>query len=306
MPVSSVEHEIPILASAAGDTNSKSALAQRCRAGRVTWAGPLLVVAGRSILIIAAQAFFACLSFMRFHIWSWNGAAKWWTVYGTLVDAGCLTLMAAYTRKEGIRLRDLIGRVRLRWGRDIFVGAGCLLLIFPFFLLAFPAASWLVYGSIQPPTFSGTLSGRVLPSWGIVYSFCAWWLVWSPTEEMTYNGYALPRIEVLSRESLEGHRDRRLLLGDPAQLPTVYSGLAIRGLAVPGLSTRCLGIHVGLLASPATASSDSGALGYGHLRSIFYPAVLILLAGIPIMSSSLETPPTWRWRQESRPRLRPA
>ncbi len=116
MPVSSVKHEIPILASAAGDTNSKSALAQRCRAGRVTWAGPLLVVAGRSILIIAAQAFFACLSFMRFHIWSWNGAAKWWTVYGTLVDAGCLTLMAAYTRKEGIRLRDLIGRVWLRWG----------------------------------------------------------------------------------------------------------------------------------------------------------------------------------------------
>ena len=197
MPISSVDHEIPTLTSAAEDANSKSALVHRARAGRLTWSGPLLLVTGRSVLIIAAQAFVACLAWLRFHVWSWNGAAKWWTVYGTLVDAGCLTLMAAYTRKEGIRLRDLLGRVRLRWGRDIFVGAGCLLLIFPFFFLAFPAASWLVYGSIQPPAFSGTLSGRVLPLWGIMYSFCAWWLVWSPTEEMTYNGYALPRIEVL-------------------------------------------------------------------------------------------------------------
>jgi len=41
------------------------------------------------------------------------------------------------------------------------------------------------------------LTGRVLPLWGVVYSFSVWWLVWSPTEEMTYNGYALPRIEVL-------------------------------------------------------------------------------------------------------------
>jgi len=198
MVVTPVEHEIPIPASAAEDPNSKSALMQRASAGRLTWAGPLLVVTGRSILIIAAQAFVACLSWMRFHVWSWNGAAKWWTVYGTLVDAGCLALMAAYTRKEGIRLRDLIGRVRLRWGRDIFLGIGCLLLVFPFFYLGFPAASWVVYRSIQPPSFAGMLTARALPWWGVVYSCSMWWLVWSPTEEMTYNGYALPRIEALS------------------------------------------------------------------------------------------------------------
>ena len=26
-----------------------------------------------------------------------------------------------------------------------------------------------------------------------------WWLIWSPTEEMTYRGYAFPRFEVLCR-----------------------------------------------------------------------------------------------------------
>jgi len=180
------------------DANSKSALTQRAAAGRLIWTGPLLLVMGRSVLIIAAQAFAAGLLWLRFHSWSWNGAAKWWTVYGTLVDAGCLALMATQTRKEGIRLRDLIGRVRLRWGRDFFGGVGCFLLIFPFFLLAAPVATWLVYGHGQPPAFAGMLSGRVLPLWGVAYSFSAWWLIWSPTEEMTYNGYVLPRIEVLS------------------------------------------------------------------------------------------------------------
>ncbi|MFZ1138953.1 MAG: CPBP family glutamic-type intramembrane protease [Candidatus Sulfotelmatobacter sp.] len=198
MLISPIEHNIPTPASATGDANLRLALTKRASTGRLTWSGPLLLITGRSVLMIAAQAFVVCLSWVRFHVWSWNGAAKWWTVYGTLVDAGCLALMAAYTRKEGIRLRDLIGRVRLRWGRDFFVGVGCLLLVLPFFALGFPAARWLIYGSTHPPTFAGMLSARVLPLWGVAYSLSAWWLVWSPTEEMTYNGYALPRIEVLS------------------------------------------------------------------------------------------------------------
>jgi hypothetical protein len=179
------------------DANSKSALTARRSQGQLTWAGPLLLVVGRSVLILAAQAVVACGLWLRSGSWCWDAAAKWWTVYGTLVDVGCLTLMAVYTRKEGIRLRDLIGPVRLRWGRDLFLGAGILLLVFPFFLLAAPAANWLVYGGGQPPAFAGLAAGRVLPLWGVVYSFSVWWLIWSPTEEMTYQGYALSRLEVL-------------------------------------------------------------------------------------------------------------
>ena len=39
---------------------------------------------------------------------------------------------------------------------------------------------------------------RVLPAWAITYSLSLWWLVWSPTEEMTYQAYVLPRIQGLS------------------------------------------------------------------------------------------------------------
>jgi hypothetical protein len=181
------------------DANSRSALTKRMDQGRLTWSGPLLLVVGRSVLMIAAQAVTACWLWLRFRSWSWNAAAKWWTLHGTLVDVGCLALMAAYTRKEGISLRDLIGRVRLRWGRDLFLGAGVLLLVFPFFGLAAPVASWLVWGTMQPQLYPGLLAGRGLPFWAVIYSLSVWWLIWSPTEEMTYNAYALPRLEVLFR-----------------------------------------------------------------------------------------------------------
>jgi hypothetical protein len=98
------------------EPNSVSQLSERARAGAFSWSGPLTLLVGRSALMIAAQAIASCLLWSQSHTWSWNAAAKWWTVYGTLVDIGCLALIAAYIRKEGIRLRDLIGRVRLRWG----------------------------------------------------------------------------------------------------------------------------------------------------------------------------------------------
>jgi membrane protease YdiL (CAAX protease family) len=178
------------------DANSKSALALRASRGQLTWSGPLLLVVGRSALILAAQAVVACGLWLRSRSWSWDAAAKWWSVYGTLVDIGCLALMVVYTRKEGIRLRDLIGPVRLRWGRDLFLGAGIFMLVFPFFILVSPVAMRLLYGTTPLPTFSG-LTGRVLPLWAVVYSFSIWLLIWSPTEEITYQGYALPRLEAL-------------------------------------------------------------------------------------------------------------
>jgi hypothetical protein len=56
-----------------------------------------------------------------------------------------------------------------------------------------------LYGTTPLPAFAGLAAGRVLPLWAVVYSCSIWLLIWSPTEEMTYQGYALPRFEVLFR-----------------------------------------------------------------------------------------------------------
>jgi len=178
--------------------NSQPAIEQRVALGKISWTGPLLLLMGRTVLAIVAQALVATVYLLRHHPSPWNAAAPWWSVYGTLVDVGCLVLLAKFTRAEGIGLRELIGRVRLRWGSDIFLGLGCLLLIFPFFLLAAAPSSKLVYGSAQPYLYPGLLAERVLPLWAVVYSLGFWWIFWSPTEEMTYQAYAMPRILVLS------------------------------------------------------------------------------------------------------------
>jgi membrane protease YdiL (CAAX protease family) len=178
--------------------NSQAEVDKRAALGQILWAGPLAAVSARTVLMILAQASVAGLYLLRHHPSPWRAAAPWWSVYGTLVDIGCLALMAGFLRREGIRLRDLIGGIRLRGGRDIFVGIGWLALALPFFTLAAQLASKWVYGSTQPYLYPGLLAGRSLPLWAVIYSLSLWWIVWSPTEEMTYQAYALPRIQALS------------------------------------------------------------------------------------------------------------
>ncbi|MGO9865418.1 MAG: type II CAAX prenyl endopeptidase Rce1 family protein [Terriglobales bacterium] len=178
--------------------NSQAELESRVASGQITWAGPVVVMIGRSFFMIAAQGLVAAIFALRGHPSPWNAAAPWWSVWGTLVDIGCLMLMANLTRAEGIGLRDLIGKIRLRRGQDIFLGIGCLLLGMVLFGAAGMLATKLVFGTLQGIPYSGLLSARRLPVWAVIYSLSVWWLIWSPTEEMTYNGYVLPRIQALT------------------------------------------------------------------------------------------------------------
>lgn len=180
------------------DRNSQPELERRAARGQVTWAGPMIVVMGRSFLMIAAQGLVALIYVLRGHPSAWNAAAPWWTVYGTLVDAGCLALMMKYTRREAISLRDLVGSIQLRWGRDIFLGIGCFLVFVICFSVPGLLASKLLFGTTHPGMYPGLLAQRNLPPWALIYSLGAWWPIWSLTEEMTYNGFALPRIQALS------------------------------------------------------------------------------------------------------------
>jgi hypothetical protein len=107
---------------AASSANSGPAIDRRVALGRITWTGPLLVATGRCGLILLAQALAAGVFAPRGHPAPWRAAATWWSVYGTLVDLGCLALMWRFTRAEGITIRDLIGAIRLR--RDILAGLG--------------------------------------------------------------------------------------------------------------------------------------------------------------------------------------
>jgi hypothetical protein len=178
--------------------NSREAITRRAAQGIISWASPLGMVAARTILVILAQ-----IAATLIFAWLRNpdplrAGMAWWQVTGTLVDIGCLTLLFRLTRREGIRMLDLIGLRKEKLLRDILIGLGMLVLIFPVVMIGGSMLTGLLlYGSIQP-VLPATLLQKSLPLWAVLYARSAWWMIWSLTEEMTYNGYALPRLQVLT------------------------------------------------------------------------------------------------------------
>jgi hypothetical protein len=183
-------------------SNSPPAIQQRIQAGRIGWAGPLVLTTARTGLILLVQAVVATAFLIHGDSSPWRAQAPWWTVYATLVDIGCLLLLSLQARREGIRLADLFGIDRRRIGREILWGLLYFVVLFPI-VAGFGSkfASWLVYGTTQltPHMLApGLLSERQLPQWAVLYSLSIFWLVWSPTEEVIYQAYCAARLQVLT------------------------------------------------------------------------------------------------------------
>ncbi len=193
------EPEIARLAAARPD--SAAAIKERVAAGRVPWIGPLLLVAARTVLWFTFQCLLALILFALHRPAPFRAAGNWWMLYGTLSDGCCLLGMKYFTRKEGIRLRDLIGPIRMRWGRDLFLGLGILTLSMPLLWVGGHLAIAVVYGSAANVPMEFILQRHSLPLWATVYSLTLWWVIQSATEEMTYQGYALPRLQALTGRS---------------------------------------------------------------------------------------------------------
>jgi hypothetical protein len=182
--------------------NSAPAIQQRVCSGSIGWAGPLALTPARSALILLVQACVAIPFFVRGDPLPWRAQAPWWTVYATLIDLGCLVLVWRQTRLEGIRVIDLFGIDRSRLGREVLWGLLYLVVLFPIAVAGgTKLAAWLVYRTTQlsPAALApGLLSERRLPPWAVVYSLSAFWLVWSPTEEVIYQAYCAARLRALT------------------------------------------------------------------------------------------------------------
>lgn len=177
----------------ATNPNSHPALVERYARHRLLWTGLLVMLLVRSAFAVAAQGLVAAIQAALGSASAWKDAEAWLPVYGTMIDAGCLALLWRLTRREGIRLVDLIGLDRNRLGRDVALGLAlippCLLFIFG----GIAVSSLLIYGHVAAPQF-----GAPLPFIAALYAVLVWPLIWGFTEQMTYNGYLVPRFQVLS------------------------------------------------------------------------------------------------------------
>ena len=147
----------------------------------------------RSIFSVLAQGLVAGVYALQSSTTPWVAAAGWFPVYATLIDAGCLGLLRALTRREGIALLDLVSFERGRWRRDVVLGLGLVPVNLLFIFGGISISSLFVFGTAQPPALF-----RPLPLLPAVYAVLVFPLVWGLTEQMTYNGYLAPRIQVLS------------------------------------------------------------------------------------------------------------
>ena len=177
-------------------TNDEEALRRRRDDHTLTWRGPALVLFARSACAVAAQALVAAIFALRSSPAPWHAAEPWLPVYGTLIDAGCLALLWHLTRREGISLFDLLGIDRARIGRDVLLGFALIPVSLVLILGGIYATGWLLYGTLTPPYLFGRLP---LPA--ALYGVLVFPFVWGVTEQMTYNGYLVPRFQVLCRST---------------------------------------------------------------------------------------------------------
>src|SRR5215216_1059818 len=175
------------------DPNSNEALRRRRDAGTLTWGGPALILFARTACAVGAQALVAGVFALRSSPTPWHDAEPWLPVYGTLIDAGCLALLWRLTRREGIRLFDLVGFERTRLVRDLLLGVALIPVSLVFILGGTYAAGWLLYGTPSQPYFFGALP---LPA--ALYGVLVWPFIWGLTEQMTYNGYRCPASRFLA------------------------------------------------------------------------------------------------------------
>jgi hypothetical protein len=176
--------------------NSHEALLHRSNAGTLTWRRPALMLFARSACAVAAQALVAAVFALRSSPTPWHDAAPWLPVYGTLIDAGCLTLLWRLTRREGISLFDLVGFERTRLARDALLGLALIPASLAFILGGVYAAGWIMYGTAAQPYLFGSLP---LPA--ALYGVLVFPFIWGLTEQMTYNGYLAARFQVLCRST---------------------------------------------------------------------------------------------------------
>lgn len=174
--------------------NDDQTLGARRDAGTLTWRGPALMLFARSICAVGAQALVAVIFVLRSSPTPWHDSESWLPVYGTLIDAGCLGLLWQLTRREGIGLFDLFGFEHRRLVRDVLLGLALIPVGLAFILGGVYAAGWLVYGTLTQPYLYGPLP---LPA--ALYGTLVFPFVWGLTEQMTYNGYLVPRFRVITR-----------------------------------------------------------------------------------------------------------
>jgi membrane protease YdiL (CAAX protease family) len=155
-----------------------------------SWHWPIALVFTRFIFALVLQLLVTIIYVLFDNPNPLQSAGHWFTVYGSLIDIGCLILIIRQIKKEGKTILELLNIDRKRIGKSIITGLGYTLLFFPISMMGSIASTYITYGTFEPVQVMGGI-----PLWGALFSVLVFPLLWAFTEQLTYQGYALPRLE---------------------------------------------------------------------------------------------------------------
>jgi len=177
------------------------------------------------------------------------------TLVTVVVNLVSLVLLRRLTRREGIRLQDLIALDRRRIWPDIAWGLALLIVLNVPFIVTIMAVAFLVggpmggqdFGTAMSNVFAGPLADAGvrpgLPAWIGVVSAVLFPLVNPIIEEMHYRGYVQPRLEALTGRGAVAIGVMALGFG----LQHVTYALSVPGIAVYGAAFLVWGIGAGIV-----------------------------------------------------------
>lgn len=166
----------------------------------VSWWPVLLFLPARATLAFLAQMTAVCILWSPGDVTPWESSRGWWTVYGTLTDAGCLLLLVLLLRREGLRLRDIFGLTRTNLGPQLRAIPVYLLTLLP----AVAAASLATLPFYGPGALPPQVTAIHLPVWAAIYSSTLWPVIWAFSEAMVYLGFLLPRLQAVTDSNWKG------------------------------------------------------------------------------------------------------
>jgi len=150
---------------------------------------PVLLVFTRFILALFLQLLLAIPYVFAGNPNPIEAAGHWFTVYGSLIDIGCLVLIAALIKRDNLGIIDLINVKAQSIGRTALTSIGYIFMFLPMSMAGMSLSSYLLFDTFIPQQVMGGI-----PLWGAVYSVTLWPILWAVAEQVTYQGYALPRI----------------------------------------------------------------------------------------------------------------
>lgn len=176
--------------------NSRAAIQQKAKLGQLSLFAVFTMLTVRPAIAFTIQVTVALFYYFLGSPDAWTRSAQFWTIYGTLVDLLSILLLIAFLRSEGTGIRDLIGYQVDQLPKDFIVGGVLFVIYVLVYLITSTFLGDLLFDG-NPPRFI-----TELPLWAGIFTVFVWAVVWTFSEQVIFNGYALPRLEVLLGNSL--------------------------------------------------------------------------------------------------------